>query len=132
MKVGVFFALLATLLSLQLASAADKLLSTSLDTCIKNSGFQATLFNVTFTPADGLLRITIKAESSIMGFVKARLSVVAYGFNVMEQELDPCRTKGLEGMCPMSQEPFNLSFQQSVDPGTIKQIPSKLSAVREL
>lgn len=112
------------LLGCALVSARKILRSTSLATCMENSGFSANLFNVSFTPDDGQLRIRIVGESRMAGTVRAKVTVLAYGFKVMSQELDPCTTDGLQTMCPMTLQELDLDFQQTVDPHTVAQIPA--------
>jgi len=90
-----------------------------------NSGFSATLFNVSFTPDDGQLKIQIKGGSTIVGEVMAKVIVLAYGFPVMSQSLDPCTTEGLRAMCPMTLLPLDLNFQQTIDKATVDQIPGE-------
>ena len=107
-----------------LVSARNILRSTSLATCMKNSGFSANLFNVSFTPDDGQLRIRIVGESRMAGNVRAKVTVLAYGFKVLSQELDPCTTDGLQTMCPMTLQELDLDFQQTVDARTVAQIPA--------
>jgi len=99
--------------------------STSLSPCMVNSGFSATLFNVSFTPDDGQLKIQIKGGSTIVGEVMAKVIVLAYGFPVMSQSLDPCTTEGLRAMCPMTLLPLDLNFQQTIDKATVDQIPGE-------
>jgi hypothetical protein len=119
-----------SILSLALAAPAaarNILRSTSLATCMDNSGISATLFNVSFTPDDGQLKIEIKGESTVVGNVQAKVTVLAYGFPVYTETLDPCSTDGLGTMCPMSLLPLNMEFQQTINPETVSQIPGETS-----
>jgi hypothetical protein len=66
----------------------------------------------------------IKGSSKIVGTVRARLTVLAYGFSVVSQELDPCKTAGLGTMCPMKLEDnLDMNFQQTIDNTTVSRIP---------
>ncbi|KAF8243599.1 TRP-domain-containing protein [Wilcoxina mikolae CBS 423.85] len=124
MKLHIAASLLGGFVALSSAASADILRSSSLATCMENSGFSATLFNVSFTPGDGQLRMRIKGSSKIVGTVRARLTVLAYGFSVMSQELDPCKTAGLGTMCPMKLEDnLDMNFQQTIDNATVSKIP---------
>jgi len=107
------------------ASSVNILRSTSLSPCMERSGFSATLFNVSFTPDDGQLKIQIKGSSVITGEVLAKVAVLAYGFPVMSQKLDPCSTEGLRAMCPMTSVPLDLNFQQTIDKATVDRIPGE-------
>lgn len=104
-------------------SAERKLSSTALSTCMENSGFSATFFNVTFTPDDGQLYFHINGQSLITGNVRARATVRAYGFKVLETILDPCKTEGLSGLCPMQATPIEIEFTQTIDADTVKDLP---------
>ena len=117
--------LLSALLSQDVAATRRVIESTSLNTCMSNSQFSATLFNVTFTPDNGALIIKINGYSSISGNVTALLKVIAYGYTAMEKALDPCTMKGFEGMCPMSTGQITLNSQIDVDGGVASQIPGK-------
>lgn len=90
---------------------------------MKNSLFSATLFNITFTPDDGLLDIKVNGVSSLSGNVTAKLFVIAYGYSAMEKDLDPCGMEGFEGMCPMTQGAITLNSHIRVDSGVADQVP---------
>lgn len=107
-----------------LSSAGDVLRSTSLRTCMVNSGFTATLFNVSFTPEDGRLIIHINGGSTVTGRVTAKLTVLAYGFPVIEQLINPCDTPDLTAMCPLTILPLDWTLTRTVPESTRKQIPA--------
>jgi ML-like domain len=108
----------------QHAHAKRIIQSTSLNPCMENSKFTASLFNVTFTPEDSILHINIDGVSSLEGNVTATISVIAYGYDVLERELDPCTMgDGFRGMCPMSQGPIQLDTNLKVEPEVSGQIP---------
>lgn len=94
------------------------------------SGFSATLFNITFTPDDGLLRIKVNGVSSLSGNVTAKLSIIAYGYNVLSKDLNPCSTPGLEGMCPMSTGQIVLNSNVVVGADVAKAIPGMFKRAR--
>jgi hypothetical protein len=114
----------AILSLLSTVDATSRILrSTSLSTCQGLHGITANLFNVSFTPDDGQLKIRIDGESQVVGEVKARVTVLAYGFKVISQEIDPCNTPGLQTMCPMSLQDLDLNFQQTIAKDTVDRIP---------
>ena len=98
---------------------------------MEDSLFSATLFNVTFTPDDGLLRIRVNGISSLSGNVTAKLAIVAYGYTAMEKVLDPCKMEGFEGMCPMSTGQITLNSQIDVGSGVANTVPGTCAIVRE-
>jgi hypothetical protein len=90
---------------------------------MEDSLFSATLFNITFTPDDGLLRIKVNGISSLSGKVTAKLSLVAYGYKAMMKELNPCEMEGFEGMCPMSTGVITLNSHIEVGDSVANAIP---------
>lgn len=119
-----FLLVLSVWLSLSPAAAATRIIqSTSLNPCMKDSLFSATLFNITFTPDDGLLRIRVNGISSLSGKVTAKLAIIAYGYTAMEKDLDPCTMAGFEGMCPMSTGQITLNSQIDVGSGVANTVP---------
>jgi hypothetical protein len=94
-------ALLAAPLLGSLAAAEYVLQSTSLNTCQDNSGWEASKFDVVFTPNNNSLSVNMIATSSIEGMVKFDFSVSAYGYQIIRNTIDPCDV-GLAGFCPMT------------------------------
>lgn len=120
------------------AATAERMIeSKSLNPCMANSAFSATLFNVVFTPNNRSLAFKIEGISNIAGKVEAQAELLVYGFSAMTQTLDPCSNKELEGMCPMNAGPLtiksNLDISQdvmSVIPGVAYTIPDLDAVVR--
>jgi hypothetical protein len=110
-----------------LVSAERIIESRSLNPCMENSGFSATLFNVALTPNNRSLGFTIEGISNIAGKIQAELEVLVYGFSAITQKLDPCGTKGLEGMCPMNAGPLTLTSNFDISPEILNQLPSTCS-----
>lgn len=108
--------------------AAERIIqSTSLNPCMDNSSFSASLFNVSFSPDTNILNININGVSSINGNVTATLLVIAYGYTALSRELDPCTMgEGFGGMCPMTQGLINLESHTTIDPSVSQQIPRML------
>lgn len=122
--------LLSTLSLLLFAApttALRMLQSTSLSPCMPDSGLVASKFNVTFTPDDKNLRIEIDAASKIEGNVKAKVTVLAYGFNVMEIDLDPCEQVELkEQMCPLAETPdLRFAMDHAIDLESLEDVPGE-------
>ena len=129
-----FFASLASIaaLSLPFAFAEDKIVSTSLNSCSGASNFTATLFNVTYTPNDNLLLVEINGVSSLTGNVSANLQLIAYGFTVLNQTIDPCES-GLMGFCPLQAGPIpNIDTNFPVPSDLKKTIPGIAYTVPDL
>ncbi|KAK9455074.1 hypothetical protein V1511DRAFT_459054 [Dipodascopsis uninucleata] len=112
--------LLAT--SLQLASATRLVKSTSLQTCIDNSDFSASLFNFNFTPDNRTVSIDIVAVSTLTGNITADLTINAYGLNILTKSLNPCDLN-LDQLCPMKAGQFDLEADITLDEDVINDIP---------
>lgn len=81
--------------------AAEKmLLSNSLNICQQDSSFEASLFNVVYTPANNSASVTVEATSTVAGLVKFDIEASAYGYTFLRTTLDPCELK-IQGLCPM-------------------------------
>ena len=113
---------ITSLLLTPLVHADQVIVSSSLSSCMDNSNFTATLFNVAFTPHNKTLAIDINGVSAIQGNVSAQLEVIVYGFNILNETLDPCKL-GLKGMCPMSTGQINLDAVIQVGQDVVDRVP---------
>lgn len=115
---------LGLLASTQVASAEYIIESNSLNTCMEGSLFTANLFDFTLTPANQSASVEINGFSSISGNVVAIVQVIAYGFTVVNETVDPCKLD-LAGFCPMTKGAFSLAPSTlPLGEDTLKQIPS--------
>jgi hypothetical protein len=80
--------------------AENKIVSSSLNSCSGASNFTASLFNVTYLADQNLLMVQIAGVSSLNGNVTANLQLIAYGFTVVNESINPC-DQGLMGFCPL-------------------------------
>lgn len=126
--------LAATIVTYLPFAASERIItSTSLNPCQTDGLFTAQLFNVDFTPDNGTLLVNIKGVSSISGNVIADFQIIAYGYNALQRTLDPCKTAGLEGMCPMNAGPIDIPpFNIPIGQDVIRQIPSIAYGVPDL
>lgn len=91
---------------------------------MEDSKFTASLFNVSFTPDTNTLHISINGVSSIDGNVTATLVVIAYGYNALTRDLNPCDMgEGFQGMCPMQQGLIQLESHTPIEAQVASQIP---------
>lgn len=105
--------------------------STSLTECMDNSNFSASLFQVTFTPDNYSLAININGISSISGNITAEVTVTAYGFTFLTEELNPCDLK-LEGLCPMQAGSIPIDTTITVSKSVVESIPTIAYTVPDL
>lgn len=112
--------------ALPLASAERILETRSLNPCMANSSFSATLFHVTLTPGNRSLDFNVAGISNIAGRIEADVELLVYGFAAMNQKLDPCGSKELEGMCPMNAGPLTIKSNFVLTDDIMSQIPGML------
>lgn len=93
-----FFLVFSSLL--HLASAKRTLSANSLVTCMDNSQISPSYFNVTFNPDDRSLRYSLDLTTELSGYVTAHVQVFAYGFSIIERDIDLC-SLGWKQFCPI-------------------------------
>lgn len=127
------FAAITSILSLVSYAAAERLLkSSSLNTCIENSNFTATLFNVIFTPDNYTLSFDIVGISSLTGDFVINMEVSAYGYVIVKESLDPCEYPDLIGICKMQPGPIDLPSNIVLGKDVINNIPGIAYSVPDL
>lgn len=114
-----------------LAFAENIIESNSLNSCKSGSNFTATLFNVAYTPSNHSIGLSINGVSSLVGNVTAQLEVIAYGFTILNQTLNPCEM-GLAGFCPMQTGQINIVTNIDVPESVAKQVPGIAYSVPDL
>jgi hypothetical protein len=123
--------LLAALSLSSLAFAEDVIESNSLNSCQSGSNFTATLFNVAYTPKNNSVTVNINGVSSITGNVTAQLEVIAYGFTILNDTIDPC-AENLAGFCPMQTGQINIETNIDVPSDVSSQVPGIAYSVPDL
>jgi hypothetical protein len=123
--------LLAALSLSSLAFAEDVIESNSLNSCQSGSNFTATLFNVAYTPKNNSITVNINGVSSITGNVTAQLEVIAYGFTIFNDTIDPC-AENLAGFCPMQTGQINIETNIDVPSDVSSQLPGIAYSVPDL
>src|SRR6266480_1701159 len=126
--------LLLTFLSaiLPLASAIRMFESSSLNPCMDNSSFSATLFDVVFTPDNGTLAVNINGVSQISGNVTLEFDLIGYGLSVYKKKIDPCYDSTLKGLCPMSTGDIDFPTNAQIPQSTVNQVPNAIYYVPDL
>ncbi|KJY01732.1 DUF907 domain-containing protein [Zymoseptoria brevis] len=115
------------------AYASERILtSTSLNPCMSNSSFSATLFDVAFTPGNRTLNFDVVGVSSVTGNVSINIEVYAYGLKVFQQNVDPCDSDDLKGLCPMNVGQINLLSNAVIDADQLSQVPGIAYTVPDL
>ncbi|ODV85428.1 hypothetical protein CANARDRAFT_198405 [[Candida] arabinofermentans NRRL YB-2248] len=116
---------------LHLTSAQRYIRSTSLLTCMEDSEFSSTYFDLTFYPGNHTAVFDIDATSLINGKIKAVYSIVVYGLNVYEDSLDLCDLD-YSTVCPISSGKFNVEGTYSVDASISDQLPGVTYTIPDL
>ena len=96
--------------------------SSSLSTCMSNSNFSASLFNVAFTPDNRTLTFNVVGVTTVTGNVTIDLVVSAYGLSIFSKTLDPCE-QGWAGLCPMNEGQIDLDSNIVLPADAVSQIP---------
>lgn len=115
------------------ASAERVITSKSLNPCLTNSGFSATLFLVALTPNNRSLSFNIEGVSTISGKVTAELELLVYGYSALKQELNPCdaSNKDLINLCPMTASSIILNSNLAdISPDVMSNIPGMSASSR--
>ncbi|KAH0386125.1 TRP-domain-containing protein, partial [Aureobasidium melanogenum] len=131
---GFLIALLAALVPMTQASGINNervISSSSLSTCMANSNFSATLFNVAFTPDNRTLTFNVVGITTISGNVTIDLVISAYGLSIFKKTLDPCQ-EGWAGLCPMNEGQIDLDSNIVLPADAISQIPGIAYTVPDL
>ncbi|KAK9452372.1 uncharacterized protein V1518DRAFT_64562 [Limtongia smithiae] len=131
-SVSLFGTAIAALLALAPAASATRLIkSTSLQTCMEDSDFSASLFNFVFTPENRTIAIDIVASSTISGNITAELTIEAYGLKIITESLSPCDLD-IDQLCPMKPGQFDLETSVTVDTDVIDNIPGVAYTVPDI
>ncbi|KAM0552545.1 hypothetical protein ACHAPJ_007873 [Fusarium lateritium] len=125
-------AVLASVAALAAPVSGEKILySNSLNSCQKDNGFKATLFNVALTPNNGSAWVKAVATSSIQGKVLFDIRLSAYGYEFLQKTVDPC-TINLAGLCPMVSGKIPFKFNLPVGKDNLAQVPGIAYSVPDL
>ncbi|EDK36585.2 hypothetical protein PGUG_00683 [Meyerozyma guilliermondii ATCC 6260] len=118
----VFF-FLSLMIQLMVVSAKRSLSATSLVTCMQNSQISPTFFNVTFNPDDRSIRYTLDLTTEINTYVTAHVQVYAYGFLIIEQDVDLCDL-GWKQFCPLYPGSLQVDSIEYISAKYVKMIPA--------
>lgn len=75
--------------------------TSSLLTCMNNSQFSATYFDVRYYPFNETFVFKIDAMTAISGNITVKAEIITYGISVIEKEFDLCSLKEAT-LCPLS------------------------------
>ncbi|KAH3899502.1 related to Flavin carrier protein 2 [Saccharomycodes ludwigii] len=110
---------------------ARHLRTSSLLTCMQNSKFTATLFDVAFYPGNNSVVFDIEATTTIASKVKLEIEVIAYGLNIIQKSMDLCSLK-VDSICPLSAGRIDVSGSYTINSDIVKQIPGVAYTIPDL
>lgn len=105
--------------------------SNALLSCMENSEFTASKFDVVFFPDNSSVNLDVRALSTIYGNITAEISVVAYGYTAIKQKIVGCDL-GVGQLCPISPGHFDVQTNQKLDSDIVKQIPGIAFTIPDL
>ncbi|KAK6455167.1 uncharacterized protein RJT20DRAFT_151230 [Scheffersomyces xylosifermentans] len=114
--------LLVIFACLSFGFAKRSLSASSLVTCMDNSQISPTYFNVTFNPDDRSLRYSLDLTTEVSGFVLAHVQVYAYGFLIIEKNIDMC-SLGWKQFCPVYPGSLQVESIEYISEEYANQIP---------
>ncbi|KAK6462763.1 hypothetical protein DFJ63DRAFT_174642 [Scheffersomyces coipomensis] len=114
--------IILSLYLLQVVSGLSYLKSSSLLTCMDNSQFTASFFDVEFYPHNNTVYFDVTALSNINAKVGAYVQLIAYGINAITKNISLCDINYPE-VCPMTSGHLDLSSQYTVSDDVTTQIP---------
>jgi hypothetical protein len=113
--------------------AVEVLKASSLVTCMDNSLISASDFDVSFYPENRTVNFEASANVEIDGYVKADITVVAYGFNVINEVLDPCSSSwNLPQLCPLFSGQVDIQSNTQVSESVVSRIPGVAFTVPDI
>lgn len=99
---AIYLFFLSCLFSLSCAERVIR--ANALLTCMANSQFSASKFDVVFHPDNQTASFNIDAITTLEGYYAAKVSVIAYGIEVVTENVDFCKlgSSASKQLCPLS------------------------------
>ncbi|ODV81197.1 TRP-domain-containing protein [Suhomyces tanzawaensis NRRL Y-17324] len=111
--------------------AVNFIRSSSLLTCMDNSQFTASHFDVKYYPNNHTVYFDVMAFSQIDGNVTATVNLIAYGINAFTKKVSFC-SLGFGSICPLQTGRMELNSNYELGPSIYKQIPSVAFTIPDL
>lgn len=121
-----------SLASLIITANADQYLkSESLLTCMENSQFTASFFDITYYKNNNTAVFSIDGSSAISGNIKASFELIVYGLSVYKDNLDLC-SLNVDTICPIASGHINVQGTYVIENDLTKQVPSVAYSIPDL
>lgn len=105
--------------------------TSSLLTCMDNSAFTASFFDVRYYPHNKTVVFDIDASTTISQNITLRAEIIAYGLKIMNMDFDLC-SLNQQGVCPLSPGRIDIQSTYEIDSDQVNQIPSISYTVPDL
>ena len=116
---------------LQAALAQSVLKTSSLLTCMDNSKFTASFFDVRYFPHNTSVYFQVNAISSLDTNVTAQITLIAYGLNILSRNVSLCNLNYPE-ICPLTSGHLDLTSLYNVSRSITDQIPGIAFTIPDL
>lgn len=105
-----------------LVDGARFLKSSALLSCMDNSQFTASKFDVGLYPDNKTVTFDISAISTIEDKITANIQVIAYGIKIVDEKIDACKLN-LKQLCPLSSGHFDVNSHKTLNKDILGKIP---------
>ncbi|CCA38194.1 Putative calcium channel [Komagataella phaffii CBS 7435] len=105
--------------------------STSLLTCMENSGLTASYFDVKYNRDSGIVDFEITAISTISGYVEAEIEVIVYGITIVNEHLSICDLN-LPTICPLAAGHIDVDSSYTLSTSITSQVPGIAYTIPDL
>ncbi|KAL7662506.1 ML-like domain-containing protein [[Candida] zeylanoides] len=113
------------------AHALKRIVSSSLLTCMDNSQFAASHFDVVFYPHNNTVFFDVMAISNINANVTANVQLIAYGLNIVEKNISLC-SLDYPSICPLSTGHMDLNSHYTISKDITRDIPGVAYTIPDL
>ncbi|SCU84230.1 LANO_0C00804g1_1 [Lachancea nothofagi CBS 11611] len=105
----------------------------SLLTCMENSQFTASFFEVLFFPDTKMVQLNIDATTTIQANITADIQVIVYGLNIMETTIDLCKLGDEKSLCPLQAGRIEIDYTYGpLSSSLIDQLPGVTYTIPDL
>lgn len=118
-------------LSKNTTSDSRHIKTSSLLTCMENSQFTSSFFDVEFYPGNSSIVFNINAVTTISEKIVIKVKLIAYGLNVLSETFDLC-SLGEKTVCPLSAGRIDISSSYKVDSSITSKIPNIAYTIPDL
>lgn len=105
--------------------------TSSLLTCMVNSQFSSTFFDVKFYPGNKTVVFNIDATTTISEKIVAKVELIAYGLNILEESIDLC-TLNEKTICPLSAGRIDVHSSYTINNNIVDRIPGIAYTIPDL